>query len=120
MVRRHDGGNMLQSQDPQEGLRALPLNRVECAEALLGMGTRGEDGFHHLRGGRSTVGRPPDQALRGPCHIMPVGGGHVRGDRAVAPFKGSRTRDLRILFRGFSRSVCVVSISRSSGLKSDF
>jgi insertion element IS1 protein InsB len=33
---------------------------------------------------------------------------------------GSRTRDLRILFRGFSRSVCVVSISRSSGLKSDF
>jgi hypothetical protein len=32
----------------------------------------------------------------------------------------SRTRDLRILFRGFSRSVCVVSISRSSGLKSDF
>jgi hypothetical protein len=32
----------------------------------------------------------------------------------------SRTRDLRILFRGFSRSLCVVSISRSSGLKSDF
>jgi len=33
---------------------------------------------------------------------------------------GARTRDLRILFRGFSRSVCVVSISRSSGLKADF
>ena len=32
----------------------------------------------------------------------------------------SRTRDLRILFRGFSRSVCVVSTSQSSGLKSDF
>ena len=28
---RHDGGHTLQSQDHCEGLRALPLNRVECA-----------------------------------------------------------------------------------------
>jgi insertion element IS1 protein InsB len=27
---RHDGGNALQSQDNCEGLRALPLNSMEC------------------------------------------------------------------------------------------
>jgi hypothetical protein len=35
MVRRHDGGNMLQSQDHREGLGALPLNRVECGKIVL-------------------------------------------------------------------------------------
>ena len=27
---RHDGGNTLKSQDHREGLRALPLNAMEC------------------------------------------------------------------------------------------
>jgi len=31
-LRRHDGGNTLRSQDHREELRALPLNRVECAK----------------------------------------------------------------------------------------
>jgi hypothetical protein len=39
---------------------------------------------------------------------------------AVANNKGSRTSGLRIIFRARSRSVCVVSISRSSGFKADF
>src|SRR5712691_6913145 len=51
------------------------------------MGARGENGFHYLRGGPSTVGRPPDQPLWGPFHIMTVGGGHVRSDCAVTPFE---------------------------------
>jgi hypothetical protein len=56
-------------------------------EALLGMRTRGENRFHHLRGGRTTVGRPSDQALRGPFHVMAVSRRHVRGDRTVASFE---------------------------------
>jgi hypothetical protein len=51
------------------------------------MGARGKNGFHHLRGGCPTVGRPPDQPLWGPFHIMTVGRGHVHGDGAVAPFE---------------------------------
>jgi hypothetical protein len=51
------------------------------------MGARGENGFHDLRGGRATAGRPTDQSLRGPFCIMTVGRGHVGGDRAVAPFE---------------------------------
>ena len=35
MVGRHDGGNMLPSQDHHEGLRTLPLNRVECEKLCL-------------------------------------------------------------------------------------
>src|SRR5438094_2971456 len=51
MVRRQDGGNMLQSQDHHEGLRALPLNRVECA-------------FSHIEAGMTTVAHPPKKGYR--------------------------------------------------------
>jgi hypothetical protein len=51
------------------------------------MGARGENGFHHPCGGCPAVGRPPDQPLWGPFHIMTVGRGHVRGDGAVTPFE---------------------------------
>lgn len=51
------------------------------------MGARGENGFHHACGGYPAVGRPPDQPLWGPFHIMTVGRGHVRGDGAVTPFE---------------------------------
>ena len=56
------------------------------------MGVRGEQGFHHLRGGRSTVGRPPAQPLRGPCPLMTLGGGHVRRTRTVAPCESRADR----------------------------
>ena len=43
---RHDGGNTLKSQDNREGLRALPLNPMECDVILLcrarGPGGQGE------------------------------------------------------------------------------
>ena len=56
-------------------------------EALLGMGTRGENALHHSCGGCPTGGRPPHQPLRGPFCVMLVGSGPVRSDRAVAPFE---------------------------------
>src|SRR5712691_5271185 len=62
-------------------------------EALLGMGARGEKGFHHLRGGRPTGSCPTDQPLRGPCCLMTVSRGHVRGDRAVAALKARAQMD---------------------------
>jgi hypothetical protein len=39
--------------------------------------------------------------------------------RSYPPFR-SRTRTLRIMFRDLSRSVCIASNSRVSGLKADF
>ena len=71
------------------GARAFPQSHDASTrpEALLGMGARGENGFHHLRGGSPTVSCPTDQPLRGPFCLMTVSRGHVRGDRAVAALK---------------------------------
>ena len=57
------------------------------AEALLGMGTRLQDRFHHSRGGHAAIGRPRDESLRGPLGILLVGFGHVSGHRGMAAFQ---------------------------------
>src|SRR5215207_2842424 len=56
------------------------------AEALLRMGTRSKNGFHHPGDGWATTGGPADQTLRRPLGIVPMRRGHMRSDGTVAPF----------------------------------
>jgi hypothetical protein len=71
-------------------------------------GRRTRDGTQHIHDRRTMGPDRGDAPLRGRLASRP------------RPGSGSRTSGLRIIFLDLSCSVCVVSISRSSGLKSDF
>ena len=55
---------------------------------MLRMGPRGENGFHHVRGRWTVVGRPPDEPLWCPFRVVPVRFRPVRRDRTVTPLIG--------------------------------
>jgi hypothetical protein len=75
---RHDGGNTLKSQDNHEGLRALPLNPVECGYF---------QSYHHWRTHRAlamdgSVPRPVQRPEVGRIREVPeVGGLHHHHER---------------------------------------
>lgn len=56
------------------------------AEAMLGMGTRGENGFDDLSACRAGFFGPPDETRRRPLGVVLVGLGHVGDDGGVTPF----------------------------------
>ena len=62
---------------------AQPHDAQTRAEALLGMRTRGENGFDDWGCGLSGFRRPEHEPLWGPCGIVPVRLGHVGRDCAV-------------------------------------